>query len=58
MLKQYHAENREQVAHQAAADSSAEKWEQELRQQIAKYPGMAINLGLLSGFLIGWWVKR
>ena len=29
-----------------------------LRKQISRHPGIALNLGILSGFLIGWWVKR
>jgi|GEM_PF-6989167 len=29
-----------------------------LLNQIGRHPALALNVGVLSGILIGWWVKR
>ncbi len=40
------------------SDQSLEGWEQCLREQITMHPRIALGMGLLTGLLAGWWVKR
>lgn len=50
--------DRKETTQRAGGDSSDSRRNSRLRQQIAMHPGIAIQLGILSGILIGWWVKR
>lgn len=50
--------DRKETSQRAGDDSSDSRRNSRLRQQIALHPGIAIQLGILSGLLIGWWVKR
>ena len=46
------------LSHQVNNVPQWDELKSNLRQQISEHPGVAVNLGVLSGFLIGWWVKR